>query len=131
MKKTVGLLLIILLFVSCKTTPVKKNLGRVKVGEIFFSYKSYLLDQETLKQLDKIHSRLETYSSNSIFVEGHTDNIGSVNYNQMLSEKRAQKIANYLIRRGIPKNSLRVIGYGEKNRLWIIIPEKTVKKIEE
>ncbi|MEY4066277.1 MAG: hypothetical protein RIR26_2485 [Pseudomonadota bacterium] len=49
-----------------------------------------------------------------IFVEGHTDSRGSAEYNQTLSERRAQSIADELMKQGIPAPALIVKGYGSK-----------------
>lgn len=46
-------------------------------------------------------------------INGHTDSRGSDNYNQALSERRANSVLNYLESRGIPRNQLDVNAYGE------------------
>ena len=46
-------------------------------------------------------------------IEGHTDNIGSNDYNQQLSEKRAQSARDYLISQGVPSNSIVSRGFGK------------------
>jgi OOP family OmpA-OmpF porin len=46
-------------------------------------------------------------------IAGHTDNIGSEEYNQRLSEARAKAVYEYLISRGISADRLSYIGYGE------------------
>jgi len=48
-----------------------------------------------------------------IEVAGHTDSIGDETYNQKLSERRAQAVADYLVGRGIERNRLKVVGFGE------------------
>lgn len=48
-----------------------------------------------------------------IEVAGHTDSIGDEAYNQRLSERRAQAVADYLVKRGIARDRLRVVGFGE------------------
>lgn len=49
----------------------------------------------------------------SISVEGHTDSVGTSNYNMRLSEERAKSVARELTQDGLPRSSLRVHGYGE------------------
>lgn len=48
-----------------------------------------------------------------IRVEGHTDSVGSDAYNQNLSERRAQSVVNYLVSKGISRDRLIAVGYGE------------------
>jgi len=48
-----------------------------------------------------------------IEVAGHTDSIGTDEYNQDLSERRARSVADYLAARGIDRDRMRVVGYGE------------------
>ncbi len=46
-------------------------------------------------------------------VEGHTDNVGSDDYNQWLSQERVNSVRTYLIKRGVPAERLDAVGYGE------------------
>lgn len=48
-----------------------------------------------------------------IEIQGHTDNIGSENYNQKLSLRRAESVRNFLIAKGIADNRLTTVGYGK------------------
>jgi OOP family OmpA-OmpF porin len=52
--------------------------------------------------------------SSPVTVEGHTDSIGSNQYNQKLSERRANAVRQYLIEKGIASSRIQVIGYGEE-----------------
>ena len=49
----------------------------------------------------------------NVVVRGHTDSLGDAAFNQGLSEKRANCVAEHLVRTGVPEQSLRVVGYGE------------------
>jgi OOP family OmpA-OmpF porin len=46
-------------------------------------------------------------------VAGHTDSIGTEEYNQDLSVRRAESVADYLVQNGVSRDRLRVVGYGE------------------
>ena len=46
-------------------------------------------------------------------ISGHTDNTGTPEHNQSLSEQRAQRVVDYLVNRGIDTNRLKAAGYGE------------------
>ena len=49
----------------------------------------------------------------NVVLEGHTDNIGTVSYNQMLSEERAENVRQYFINHGVPADKIRSVGFGE------------------
>ena len=48
----------------------------------------------------------------SVKIEGHTDNIGTKEYNQKLSERRAKSVANYLIDKGVDSSKVTTEGFG-------------------
>ena len=52
-------------------------------------------------------------------VEGHTDNVGSDEFNQLLSEKRAATVRNYLVSQGISMNSIVARGFGKTQSRWL------------
>ncbi len=56
---------------------------------------------------------LNEYKSTMIEVAGHTDSTGSENYNQMLSQQRAQSVGNILIQNGVQPVRIDMVGYGE------------------
>ena len=63
--------------------------------------------------LTSVSKVLAKYNQTLIDVRGHTDNVGAADYNQALSERRANGVANYLISHGIDGRRLLVTGYGE------------------
>ncbi|MCW2336852.1 outer membrane protein OmpA-like peptidoglycan-associated protein [Sphingobium sp. B2D3A] len=79
---------------------------------------TFATDQATVQPqaqstLDQVASTLAEYPKTMIDVLGHTDSDGSEAYNQALSERRAQAVANYLGRRGIDPIRMATMGYGE------------------
>lgn len=75
--------------------------------------------QDSYKQLlDSIVTALEKYPEHVLLIKGHADYIGSEEYNQALSEQRAQAVKDYLIERGV-QNPDRLVtrGYGETQPL--------------
>ncbi|SIT91700.1 Thrombospondin type 3 repeat-containing protein [Pontibacter indicus] len=68
--------------------------------------------------LDSIVVALEKYPDHVLLIKGHADHIGSEEYNQALSEQRAQAVKDYLIQRGV-QNPDRLVtrGYGETQPL--------------
>lgn len=63
--------------------------------------------------LNEIAKSMQTYPDSLIDVYGHTDSSGSDAYNQSLSERRAQSVANYLTMRGVSASRIRSQGFGE------------------
>ena len=88
------------------------NLGPI----VHFDTDKYKIKKEYLPKLDKIINELKECNC-SILVVGHTDSRGSDRYNQALSELRAREVYKYMIQRGINKNRLDYIGYGEEQPL--------------
>ncbi|MCW2351453.1 MULTISPECIES: OmpA family protein [Sphingobium] len=79
---------------------------------------TFATDQATVQPqaqstLDQVASTLAEYPKTMIDVLGHTDSDGSEAYNQALSERRAQAVANYLGRRGVDPIRMATMGYGE------------------
>lgn len=77
------------------------NTGDHEITEEFTDALNNLLD--AVKDLDKI----------DLEISAHTDNVGPDNFNQILSEKRAESIVEYLVARGLERNRMIAIGYGE------------------
>lgn len=78
-----------------------------------FDFDSYALRYEARRDLDRVVDILLRYQTTTMVVAGHTDSIGDANYNQRLSEYRAQSVANYLLSQGTPSHRLSSVGYGE------------------
>ncbi len=69
----------------------------IRFSDILFDFDKYNLNANARNILDKLIEIIKAkYPNNEIIVEGHTDNIGSDEYNQNLSEKRAQTVASIL-----------------------------------
>ncbi|MGQ9844151.1 MAG: OmpA family protein, partial [Spirochaetota bacterium] len=69
----------------------------IRFSDILFDFDKYNLNNEASKILDKLVEIIKAkYPTHEIIVEGHTDNIGTDEYNQNLSEKRAQTVATIL-----------------------------------
>jgi outer membrane protein OmpA-like peptidoglycan-associated protein len=66
-----------------------------------------------IPELEKAAAFLKKYPNSKVSVEGHTDNRGSVKYNQGLSERRAQAVKKYLVEKGEKTDRIAVVGKGE------------------
>lgn len=83
-----------------------------QLKNIFFEYDSDKLTKHSLFILDEFVEFLEENDNLHISIEGHTDNIGSAEYNQDLSTRRAKAVYDYLISKGIAAERLQYKGYG-------------------
>jgi len=82
---------------------------------IFFEFNSAELRPEGRALLDKVGAALSSdeLATFRFSVEGHTDSIGSENYNASLSAERAEAVKAYLMAQGVPENRLGTVGHGE------------------
>lgn len=86
--------------------------GFVDIYGIYFDIGKSIVKPEGYPVIDQIAEYLHENMNTRIVVEGHTDNTGSAEKNQTLSEKRAESIKAELIKRGIAANRLETKGYG-------------------
>jgi outer membrane protein OmpA-like peptidoglycan-associated protein len=80
---------------------------------VTFDVNSYTIKPAFRDTLDTVANSLRTYPDSLIDVYGHTDSTGSDAYNQTLSERRAQAVANYLSAQGVSSARIRWQGFGE------------------
>lgn len=81
--------------------------------DAYFDYDSSRLKSGAYPELERISKILIKYPQSRIEVAGHTDAKGSEEYNQRLSEQRAQVVANQLIHNGVSAQRIMAVGYGE------------------
>ena len=82
-------------------------------GLVYFALDSAELDAEDQAMLDEIVAAVAAQNPSSVTVMGHADRSGGDEYNQALSEQRAQTIANALLAAGVPQAAISTMGYGE------------------
>jgi len=82
-------------------------------SKVLFAYDKSNLSDEAKTSLDKLVKVLNSYPDTDIELQGHTDSKGSEEYNQSLSERRANAVSGYLVVQGINNNRLNIKGYGE------------------
>ena len=93
-------------------TPIEVG-TTVRLNNIFFDFNKATLKEESFPELDRIVGFLKDNQSIEIQVSGHTDNVGSDDYNLKLSDDRSKSVYDYLISKGIEAARLKFKGYGE------------------
>ncbi|MBA3901197.1 MAG: OmpA family protein, partial [Bacteroidetes bacterium] len=88
----------------------KKSTEKYKIEKVYYNLDESMFVPESKQILDNAAKVLHDYPSLIALVVGHADSRGNSNYNQILSEKRAQMVANYLVNLGV--NSSRITSYG-------------------
>lgn len=80
---------------------------------ILFDFDSYALRQQAQQDLQDLARSLDNYPNTDALVVGHTDATGSEDYNQTLSERRANSVATFLAQQGISPGRMQISGMGE------------------
>ena len=96
--------------------PVQPQIQRRTVSfsaELLFGFDKFTLRSEALGELNKLAAELADSKVQSVRVVGHTDFKGSEAYNQTLSERRTQTVANYLVSNGVPASKVSAVGMGK------------------
>jgi len=101
---------------KCPNTPYGASVdgrGCWVVDNIQFESGKAEIKSEYNSQLDEIASVMNSRPNLKVLIEGHTDSQGDADYNQNLSNQRANAVMNYLINAGVDPFRLRAVGKGE------------------
>jgi outer membrane protein OmpA-like peptidoglycan-associated protein len=85
----------------------------VNMQDVLFATAKYQLNQQAQLALARIAGIIVSHPGLNIHVEGYTDSTGSVDFNQKLSEQRADTVKNFLISQGVNPQTVTDQGYGE------------------
>jgi outer membrane protein OmpA-like peptidoglycan-associated protein len=85
----------------------------VNMSDVLFDTGKYSLKPGAREKLAKISGIVLAYPSLALEVEGHTDSVGSDDFNIQLSENRANSVRDFLVGQGIVRSSIGSHGYGE------------------
>lgn len=81
---------------------------------IYFYYKDYSLTSRAFSTVDKVIAQLKRNPGKIVEIKGYTDNVGSTEYNNYLSMRRAQMAFDYMNSRGVPAERMIVSYYGKE-----------------
>jgi outer membrane protein OmpA-like peptidoglycan-associated protein len=85
----------------------------VNISDVLFDFNKYTLKPGAREKLAKVSGILLAYPGLQIQLEGHTDAVGSEEYNQKLSEDRANSVRDYVVGQGVPSNTVTAKGFGK------------------
>jgi outer membrane protein OmpA-like peptidoglycan-associated protein len=85
----------------------------VNMQDVLFATGKYQLSQQAQLALARIAGIIVSHPGLNIHVEGYTDSTGSVNFNQKLSDQRADTVKNFLVSQGVNPETVSAQGYGE------------------
>jgi len=87
----------------------------VNMPDVLFDFNKYTLKPAARERLARISGIVLAYPDLKLQIEGHTDSIGSEEYNQTLSEKRAATVRDYLVSSGVSMNNVAAKGLGKSD----------------
>ena len=93
-------------------TPVEVG-AKVQMNNIFFEFGKATLKAESYPELNRISEFFKTNKKVVSEISGHTDNVGSDEVNNKLSQERADVVRNYLLTQGVPAERITAKGYGK------------------
>jgi outer membrane protein OmpA-like peptidoglycan-associated protein len=85
----------------------------VNLSDVLFDTARYTIKAPTQVSLAKVATILALYPGLKVQVEGYTDSVGSDEYNQKLSENRANAVHDFLVQNGVPTANVTAAGYGK------------------
>jgi outer membrane protein OmpA-like peptidoglycan-associated protein len=80
---------------------------------LLYDFDSDIVRAEAAQNLSTLAASLGKYPNTDLLIVGHTDSVGTDQYNQGLSERRARAASNYLIGQGVNAGRLQAVGRGE------------------
>ena len=106
---------IVLLLLSCSLTAQEESGNGTLMKSIFFGGGSAYIDYQQAEELREFIDQIPDIRGCEISIQSHTDNIGSLEYNQWLSHHRSQATKRLLLQIGIPEEIMTVLDFGEQS----------------
>jgi OOP family OmpA-OmpF porin len=116
-----------------KPEPPKKPAALTVTSTELFEFNKAVLTNEAKAKLDKeVVARAKDFGSIAlVHVDGHADRLGSAQYNQQLSEKRADAVRAYLVSKGFDAGKIETLGSGKTNPVKSCPDQKDRKSLIE
>lgn len=115
-----------------KPTPPKPTVITLKSSELFEFNKATLTNEAKSKLDSEVIAKLGGIKElQFINVNGHTDRLGSAQYNQKLSERRAEAVKAYLVSKGVEANKIETYGFGKTSPVKSCPDQKSRKALIE
>ncbi|MBB3330555.1 OOP family OmpA-OmpF porin [Halomonas campaniensis] len=83
-------------------------------SDVTFAFDSSELRPGAAAELNQVANTLRNNPEVRVIIAGHTDSVGSNEYNQGLSQRRADSVRDYLVSQGVANGRMRTVGYGEE-----------------
>lgn len=90
------------------------SINTTMLEPVYFAFNEYSLNAQSRKTLENNVSILKERGAGKVIIEGNCDDRGTIAYNIVLGDKRAQEVKNYYIKLGIPAANIAVVSYGEE-----------------
>jgi OOP family OmpA-OmpF porin len=84
------------------------------MGDVLFESGKASLSSEAVRNVEKLAGFLQQHPARNLLIEGHTDSVGSDEFNLGLSEKRAGAVKDQLVASGVNQERITTIGYGKR-----------------
>jgi len=91
-----------------------KDLSEAVDLKVFFDFNQAILKPASYFDLEAAYNFLSDYPDLRIEVSGHTDNVGTEEYNLALSQSRAEAVKTYLVSKGISDQRVEAVGFGPR-----------------
>jgi outer membrane protein OmpA-like peptidoglycan-associated protein len=105
-------------FSNLNVTAQKLSPEPSMIKSIYFGGGSYFISQNQIQELKDFISSFPAIENYTITVHSHTDNIGSQEYNQMLSEMRSYMSIQELLQLNVPREIISINDFGEFNPVY-------------
>lgn len=101
-------------FITKEIIPITQKTDTIRLGDVLFDFNKAQLKPTALLLLKNIFKQKELNNIDSIFVEGHTDSIGSETQNLQLAFQRSQSVKTWLIKENVlPDNKVTIHAFGK------------------
>lgn len=96
----------------------KLQTGMVSIlRNIYFDFDKATFKQDSYNELNKLERMMQQNPTMQVEIAGHTDVVGTKNYNMFLSQKRAEAVKDFLTKKGIDSRRIKAVGYGKNKPL--------------